>query len=185
MRTGGQTEVLGNTEGPWGRQGALGVENSYAIFRIFWCLFGHRWEVDIINKQRKEKDPSISSSLLLSAVFGAPTWKRSVPNAGGPVECQRALAKASGIRVSFRHPEMIRNVLFNTTSSFLLWVSRHQAGVAYSAALYTKASAEVRRTEAWAPHVEPATRHKRQLRALTWPERPSKYCLKVRWEMAV
>jgi len=24
MRTGGQTEVLGNTEGPWGRQGALG-----------------------------------------------------------------------------------------------------------------------------------------------------------------
>ena len=42
MRTGGQTEVLGNTEGPWGRQGALGVENSYAIFRIFWCLFGHR-----------------------------------------------------------------------------------------------------------------------------------------------
>jgi len=55
----------GNTEGPWGRQGALGVGNSYAIFIIFWCLFGHRWEVDIINKQRKEQDPSIPSSLPL------------------------------------------------------------------------------------------------------------------------
>jgi len=61
----GKTRDPGEDKGPWGRQGALGVGNSYAIFRIFWCLFGHRWEVDVINKQRKEQDPSIPSSLLL------------------------------------------------------------------------------------------------------------------------
>ena len=39
---------------------------------------------------------------------------------------------------------------------------RHQTGAAYSTALQTKASAEVRRAEAWAPHVEPARRRNRQ-----------------------
>ena len=55
------------------------------------------------------------------------------------------------LRVGFRHPEMMRNVSFNATPSCLVWVLRHQAGAAYSAALQTRASAEVRRTEAWSP----------------------------------
>jgi len=41
----------------------------------------------------------------------------------------------SSLLVGFRHPEMMRNVLFNATSSFSVWVLRHQAGAAYSAAL--------------------------------------------------
>jgi len=41
----------------------------------------------------------------------------------------------SSLRVGFRHPEMMRNVSFNATSSFLVWVLLHQAGAAYSAAL--------------------------------------------------
>ena len=49
MRT--DREAQGNTEGPWGGE--------------FLCNFGHRWEIDKINKQRKELDPSIPSSLLL------------------------------------------------------------------------------------------------------------------------
>ena len=61
----GRQRKLGKTgehRGCWQR---MGVRNSYAIFIIFGCLFGHRWEVDIINKQRKEQDPSRPSSLLL------------------------------------------------------------------------------------------------------------------------
>jgi len=41
----------------------------------------------------------------------------------------------SSLRFGFRHPDMMRNVSFNATSSFLVWVLRHQAGAAYSAAL--------------------------------------------------
>jgi len=41
----------------------------------------------------------------------------------------------SSLRVGFRHAEMMRNVLFNATSSFLAWVLRHQAGAVYSTAL--------------------------------------------------
>jgi len=36
----------------------------------------------------------------------------------------------SSVRVTFRHPEMVRNLSFNAASSFLVWVLRHQAGVA-------------------------------------------------------
>jgi len=89
------------------------------------------------------------------------------------------------LRVGFRHPEMMCNILYNATSSFLVWVLWHQAGVAYSAALWTKASEEVRRTEALAAHVEPGRRRKGQLRALTLIKRPSKCCLKVTWRSSV
>jgi len=41
----------------------------------------------------------------------------------------------SSLRVGFRHPEMMRNVSFNATSRFLVWVLRYQAGAAHSAAL--------------------------------------------------
>ena len=41
-------------------------------------------------------------------------------------------------------PVIIIIVSFSATSSFLAWVLRHQAGDAYSAALYTRASACVR-----------------------------------------
>ena len=40
---------------------------------------------------------------------------------------------------------------FSATSSFLVWVLRHQAGDAYSAALYTRASAPVRSVDVYAP----------------------------------
>jgi len=51
-------EAQGKAEGAWERIGAWGREFLYN--------FGHRWEVDKINKQRKEPDPSIPSSLLLA-----------------------------------------------------------------------------------------------------------------------
>jgi len=57
----------------------------------------------------------------------------------------------SSLQVGFRHPELMRKVSFNATSSFLVWELRRQAGAAYSAALQTRPSAEVCRTEAWAP----------------------------------
>ena len=41
----------------------------------------------------------------------------------------------NSLRVGFRDPEMLRNVSFNATSSFFVWVLRHQAGAACSAAL--------------------------------------------------
>jgi len=101
-------------------------------------------------------------------------WSGGMPDSTGK----------SSLQVGFRHPEMMRNVPFNATSSFFVWVLRHQAGAANSAELHTRPSAEVRRTEAWAPHVEPARRRKRQLRALTLPQR-FKCCLKVSWRSSV
>jgi len=53
--------IFGKTEGPWERIGSWGGE--------FLCNFGHRWEDGIINKQRKEVDPSIPSSYLLIQFF--------------------------------------------------------------------------------------------------------------------
>jgi len=41
----------------------------------------------------------------------------------------------NSLRVGFRPPEMMCIVSFNAASSFLVWVLRHQAGAAYSAAL--------------------------------------------------
>ena len=64
----------------------------------------------------------------------------------------------SSSRVGLRLPKIMRNVSFNATSSFLVLLLRYQGGAAYSAALLTKASDEVRGTEAWSPHVEPARR---------------------------
>ena len=54
-----------------------------------------------------------------SAVPGAPAWKWNVPYAAGwmPVSTGK-----SSLRVAFRHPEMMCNVSFNATSSFLVWV---------------------------------------------------------------
>ena len=103
--------------------------------------------------------------------YSLPRWAGEMPRA--PVKFI--------LRVGFRHPEMMRNILYNATSSFLVC----EAGVAYSAALWTKASEEVRRTEALAAHVEPARRRKRQLRALILIKRPSKCCLKVSWRSSV
>jgi len=37
MRIGGQTEVLGNTEEPWGRQGTLGW-GIPMLFGVFWGM---------------------------------------------------------------------------------------------------------------------------------------------------
>ena len=39
------------------------------------------------------------------------------------------------VSVGRMHPEMIRIESFSATSSFLVWVLRHQTGEAYSAAL--------------------------------------------------
>ena len=54
----GQTERPKETQGDPGKDtGPWGGE--------FLCNFGHRWEVDKINKQREEPDPSIPSFPLL------------------------------------------------------------------------------------------------------------------------
>ena len=65
------------------------------------------------------------------------------------------------------HPEMIRIESFSATSSFLVWVLRHQTGEAYSAALYTSASAPVRSVEVYAPQLEPARQRRRPFLAFT------------------
>ena len=55
------------------------------------------------------------------------------------------------VSVGLMHPVIIRIVSFSAMSSFLVWVLRHQAGDAYSAALYTRAGAPVRSVDVYAP----------------------------------
>jgi len=68
----GKQRDPGKHTGPWGGEfqcyfwedrGTLGKNRARGGEFLFY--FGHRWEVDKINKQRKERDPSIPSSLLL------------------------------------------------------------------------------------------------------------------------
>ena len=74
------------------------------------------------------------------------------------------------VSVGRMHPEMIRIESFSATSSFLVWVLPHQTGEAYSAALYTSASAPVRSVEVYAPQLEPARQRRRPFLAfaLLW-----------------
>ena len=71
------------------------------------------------------------------------------------------------VSVGRMHPVIIRIVSFSATSSFLVWVLRHQAGDAYSAALYTWASALVRSVDVYAPQLEPARQRRRPFLAFT------------------
>ena len=59
------------------------------------------------------------------------------------------------------HPVISLMVSFRAVSSFLAWELLHHTGEAYSAALYTRARALVRRVVALAPHFEPARRRRR------------------------
>ena len=70
------------------------------------------------------------------------------------------------VSVGLMHPVIIRIVSFSATSSFLVWVLRHQAGDTYSAALYTRASAPVRSVDVYAPRLEPAKQRRRPFLAL-------------------
>ena len=65
------------------------------------------------------------------------------------------------------HPVIIRIVSFSATFSFLVWVLRHQAGDANSAARYTRASVPVRSVEVYAPQLEPARQRRRPFLAFT------------------
>jgi len=64
-------------------------------------------------------------SASLKVEYSLRRWAGGMPESTG--KCS--------LRVGFRHPEMMRNVSLNATSRFLVWVLRHQAGAAYSAAL--------------------------------------------------
>ena len=79
------------------------------------------------------------------------------------------------VSVGRMHPVIIRIVSFRATPSFLVWVLRHQAGDAYSAALYTRATAPVRSVEVYAPQLEPARQRKRPLLAFTLHWRLSRW----------
>ena len=83
------------------------------------------------------------------------------------------------VSVGRMHPVIIRIVSFSAPSSFLVWVLRHQAGDAYSAALYTRASAPVRSVEVYAPQLEPARQRRRPFVAFTLHWRLSR-CFFVR-----
>ncbi len=71
------------------------------------------------------------------------------------------------VSVGLMHPVIIRIVSFSATSSFLVWVLRHQAGDAYSAALYTRASGPVRSVDVYAPQLEPTRQRRRPFLAFT------------------
>ena len=71
------------------------------------------------------------------------------------------------VSVGCMHPVIIHIVSFSATSRFLVWVLRHQAGDAYSAALYTRASTPVRSVEVYAPQLEPARQRRRPFLAFT------------------
>ena len=71
------------------------------------------------------------------------------------------------VSVGRMHPVIIRILSFSATSSFLVWVLRHQSGDAYSAALYTRASAPIRSVEVYAPQLEPARPQRRPFLAIT------------------
>ena len=71
------------------------------------------------------------------------------------------------VSVGRMHPVIIRIVSFSATFSFLVWVLRHQAGDAYSAALHTRASAPVRSVEVYAPQLEPTSQRRRPFLAFT------------------
>ena len=71
------------------------------------------------------------------------------------------------VSVGRMHPVIIRIVSFSATSSFLVWVLRHQAGDAYSAALYTSASAPVRSIDVYAPQLEPTRQRRKPFLAFT------------------
>ena len=84
---------------------------------------------------------------MISVVLGGPSYfvtRASCLMSGGAIP---ASICRNVVSVGLMHPVIIRIVSFSTMSSFVVWVLRHQPGDAYSAALYTRASAPVRRVE--------------------------------------
>ena len=80
------------------------------------------------------------------------------------------------IGVGWRHPVMIRIVSLRATSNFLVCLLRHQAGAAYSAALYAKVRALMRSVDVFESHEVPARHQIRLFLAETLERRPSKCC---------
>jgi len=68
---------------------------------------------------------SCAWSASLKVEYSLRRWIGGMPESTGE----------SSLRVGFRHPEMMRNVSCNVTFSCMVWVLRHQAVAAYSAAL--------------------------------------------------
>ena len=71
---------------------------------------------------------------------------------------------------------MIRMVSLRATSNFLVYLLRHQAEAAYSAALYATAKVLMRIVDVFAPHEVPAKHLIRLFLAETLERRPSKCC---------
>ena len=80
------------------------------------------------------------------------------------------------VGVGWRHPVMMRIVSLRATSNFLVCLLRHQAGTAYSAALYATAKALMQSVDVLAPHEVPAKHLIRLFLAETLEHRPSKCC---------
>ena len=71
---------------------------------------------------------------------------------------------------------MIHMVSLRATSNFLVWLLRHQAGAAYSAALYATAKVLMWSVDVFASHEVPAKHLIRPFLAETSERRPSKCC---------
>ena len=80
------------------------------------------------------------------------------------------------VGVGWRHPVMIPMVSLRATSNFLVCLLGHQAGAAYSAALYAAAKALMRSVNVFAPHELPAKHLIRLFLAETLERRPSERC---------
>ena len=157
----------------------LGVISSWAGRGVSCQLALHVWQMlksdplsfaawwekgrrDFSRCWPRDTEPSTMSwsrlfGLLEALVTSLWVWSSLRRGAGAMPES----TGRNAVGVGRRHPVISLMVSFRAVSSFLAWELLHHAGEAYSAALYTRARALVRRVVAQAPHFEPARRRRR------------------------
>ena len=97
------------------------------------------------------------------------------------VGCQREpLGNPLEWEVGMRHPVTVRSALLITGSMKRVWALRHQTGAQCSAVEYTRARVAVRRTEAPAFQVVPASRLVNETLVLSFLRSDTKCLLYVR-----
>ena len=133
-QTAGVTRKLGRWHGtfpcrsPWLQDIEARVDQRHSM-----VAEGASWMQTLCAKKLCTMDKGVKGWLVFSCA-----WSTSLK-----VECSLSrwaggMPESTGknsLRVGFRHPEMIHNVSFNETSSFLVWVLWHQAGATYFTAL--------------------------------------------------